>query len=284
MEIVNLNKTILPDWAGTIPEEVFIHLMQQAPGYYAVGITFMNKIAGAVCWEEEDGSWELQSIYIFPEYRRLGLGSELVAVLAERMATKSCNLLTVAYEEEDERITLQPFFTYCGFRMEPVEMMVGITDVGTVRKRLEDPRLVRKLGRCLRMHQLTSRERRLCDQWLMKVMGEHVDAYEVKKPASYVIFDKESVAGILLFSEEEDVISLDYFKVRSDSAVRVLPLLATAASDLHRQYPPDTRVEMILSNDHVRSLYARLTEGVTEQEMICCGYFSPILPEMSGKR
>ena len=277
MKIVELNEKILPEWAGTIPKELFIDLMLKKSRHYAAGIVFMDEIAGAICWEENETFWELQSIYIFPEYRRLGLGSGLLEYLAARMKIKSCRRLDISYYGEDELVMLYPFLVHCGFWMETVEVSVGVTDVQTALKCLEKQRCDKKIGRYAKMSELTAKERQICDLWMLRTLGVHIDAYESEKPSSYVILDGINVIGILLFREVENILRLEYCKVRSEAIVRVIPLLAAAIADLGVQYPKDMGIEMILSNEQAVNLYSRLVSGKTEQATVCCGYLTPVV-------
>lgn len=275
MKIIELNKAILPEWAGTIPEELFIDLMLQKNRYFAAGVTFMDEIAGAVCWEESEAAWTLRSIYVFPEFRRLGLGTELMDYVTNRMEKKQGRTMTVSYYNDDDLVMLSPFLTHCGINMELVELPAGSTDVQTVAQHLQLKNLEKKIGRYSKLSDLTQKERQLCDSWMLGNLGVHIDAYENVKPASYALLDGRNVLGILLFREVDEVIRLEYCKVKSEAIVRVIPLMALAAENLSRQYAGKTKLEMILSSDQAINLYSRLIGGATEKTSICCGYYIP---------
>ncbi len=275
MKIVALDEKKLPEWAGVVPEELFVDQMLGKSRQHAAGILFMDEVAGAICWEENELSWELQSIYIIPEYRRLGLGSELMESLAARMRKKGIKKLNISYVGEEELVMLLPFLIHCGFAMETIDVSVGVTDVQTGQARLEKLRYDKKIGRYKKLSELTPKEGKICDQWMQTTLGVHIDAYEGVQPASYVILDGIQVIGILLFRQVEDVLRLEYCRVKKEAIIRVVPLLAKAIADLGEQYPGDTRIEMILSNEYARNIYSRLIAGKTENAAICCGSYTP---------
>lgn len=281
MELIRLQRDTLSEWAGFIPEELFVELMHGGRHLYAVGVTFKDKPAGALCWEENGKEWVLQSIFIHPEYRHLRLGSELVAYLSEEMKKKNCGQLSVSYEQEGEREILTPFLQRCGFMMETMAIPLGVTTLEKVIEVLKKMDAFRKKkGRIRTIDQLSKRERYLCNEWLLQEIGESISSYVQERPASYVILKEDELTGILLFSEQQQGISLDYCWVRQDCMVNFFPLLAVAANDFFGHYPRDTRIEMILSTEQVQSLYSRLLGEEREQIILCKGHFLPVQKEL----
>ena len=285
MEIIQLKQESLSEWAGFIPEELFLKLMRGGRHLYAVGVTFKDEPQGALCWEEKEREWVLQSIYINPEYRRLRLGSELVAHLSDEMKKKNCEQLTVSYEQAGERESLTPFLRRCGFMIETMELPLGVTTLEMVIEALKKHDAFRKKsGRIRTLDQLSKRERYLCNEWLLQEIGESISSYVQELPASHVLMKEDEVTGILLFSEQQHTISLDYCWVRQDCMASFFPLLAVAANDLYGHYPVDTRIEMILSTEQVQSLYLRLLGEEREAVILCKGHFLPVPREILVSR
>lgn len=281
MELIRLQRDTLSEWAGFIPEELFLELMRGGRHLYGVGVTFKDEPQGVLCWEEKEKEWVLQSIFIHPKYRRLRLGSELVAYLSEEMKKKNCEQLSVSYEPAGERETLTPFLRRCGFMIEAMELPLGVTTLEKVIEVLKEHDAFRKKkGRIRTLDQLSKRERYLCNEWLLQEIGESISSYVQERPASYVILKEDELTGMLLFSEQQQGISLDYCWVRQDCMVNFFPLLAVAANDFFGHYPGDTRIEMILSTEQVRSLYSRLLGDEKEQIVLCKGHFSPVPKEL----
>lgn len=281
MKLVVLDQKVLPDWAGFLPEETFIELMNGRRHMYALGVEFSDEPQGAVCWEEKEDEWILNSIYIHPKSRHLGLASELIAALSEKMQNKNCQNLSVSYEQAGERETLTPFLCRRGFMIETMELPLGVTTLEKVIAVLKKNDAFRKKkGRIRTLDQLSKRERYLCNEWLLQEIGESISSYVQELPASYVIMNEDELTGILLFSEQQHAISLDYCWVRQDCMVNFFPMLAVAANDFYGHYPVDTRIEMILSTEQVQNLYSRLLGEEREAVILCKGHFSPVSKEL----
>ena len=281
MEIIQLKQESLSEWAQFIPKELFVEWMYGRHHLHAVGITFKDEPQGALSWEEKGNEWVLRSIYIHPEYRHLRLGSELVAYLSEEMKKKNCEQLSISYEPEGEREILTPFLQRCGFMMETMALPLGVTTLEKVIEVLKKHDAFRKKKGGIRtLEQLSKRERYLCNEWLLQEIGESISPYVQELPASYVIMKADELTGILLFSEQQHTISLDYCWVRQDCMASFFPLLAVAANDFYGHYPEDTRIEMILSTEQVQNLYTRLLGEEREAVILCKGHFSPVPKEI----
>lgn len=280
MEIIQLKQESLSEWAAFIPKELLEEWMYGGHPLYAAGITFQDEPQGALCWEENEKEWVLRSIYIHPEYRRMRLGSELVVYLSERMKEKNCGQLTVSYESEGERVTLTPFFGHCGFLMESMDIPVGVTTLGQVIASLKAHNAFQKKGRVRRFDELSNRERYLCSEWLFQKIGEDFHSYAQECPSSFVLMKEDEITGILLLNEWNDSISLDYCWVKQESIASLISLLAVGADELYKHYPKDMQIEMILATDQAKKMYSRLLGEVSEQMILCKGYFEPLPREL----
>ena len=280
MKLVVLDQKVLPDWAGFLPEETFIELMNGRRHMYAMGVEFFDEPQGAMCWEEKENEWILNSIYIHPKYRRLGLGSELIAALSEKMKNKNCQDLSVSYEQAGDRETLTPFLCRCGFMMETMELPLGVTTLADAIASLQEHHAFKKKGRVKSFVQLSKRERYLCNQWMSEEIGERITSYIQESPSSFVLLKDDEIAGMILLSEQQKTISLDYCWIRQDSTASFLSMLAVAANDLYAKYPVETPMEMILSTDQADQLYTRLLGGKRAQITLCKGSFSPLPQEL----
>lgn len=280
MRLIPLDQNSLPSWAGFLPEEIFVELMRENSHMHAVGVEFLEEPQGAIAWEENEREWVLQSIYIHPEHRHLRLGSELLAYLSEEMKKKNCEQLAVSYEQEGERVTLTPFLCRCGFMMETMAVPLGVTTLEDAIASLQEHHAFKKKGRVMAFDQLSKRERYLCNEWIIQEIGERIGSYLQEQPSSFVLLKDDEIAGMILLSEQQKTIRLDYCWIRPDSTSSFLPMLAVAADHLYTHYPADTRIEMILSTDQAERLYERLLGEEKEQIILCKGYFSPVSREI----
>lgn len=282
MRIVPLHHSIISDWVSFLPENIYIKLMQGNRSLHAAGVMFLREPQGAIVWEEREEEWILLSIYIARKSRRLELGSALVAHLSEEMSHRKCPRLSVTYAEQGERRTLTPFLCRCGFMMESLETPLGVTTLQTIQEALDKSHILQKKGKTKPLYQLTGQENRRCNEWFFAQTGETIYRYMGEDPTSFVLMQKEEVAGIVLLSKEEDTISLDYCFIVSGLEQSLFLLLADAVDWLHTHYSEHTRIEVILSTIHAQRLYSHLLGETQDSITLCKGSFSPVPSRFFG--
>lgn len=280
MKIVLLDRNSFPDWAGFLPEEIFVELMSGKQHMHAVGMMFLREAQGAIVWEEKGGEWVLRSIYIAPISRRLGLGSELVSYLAEQMQDKGCRHLSVSYDDQGERMTLTPFLRRCGFVMESYDFSVGVTTVEEIVTSMHKFDAFKRSGDCRALSLLPQREKKLCDDWLAEQIGENIDRYLIECPESFALIKDNKVKGIMLFDEKDGVVSLDYCWISQETVNGFLVLAAASADSLRKHYSGNTEIEVILSTVQAEKLYSHLLNERRKHITICRGSFLPLWEEI----
>lgn len=83
--------------------------------YSAHLLFYKNEAVGAVVYEMEDDRGFL-SVYIFPEYRRKGIGGSVVRSVEERFARKKVKKFVTAYKSD--KLSAKDFAEKCGFKEE----------------------------------------------------------------------------------------------------------------------------------------------------------------------
>ena len=86
---------------------------------------FAQKLVGAVAWRPRDKTAELLSIYVAPEARRLGIGTDLLRDAVQNMKKAGCSEIHFKYSEYGDRTALTPFFNNIGFETDVDEMLLG---------------------------------------------------------------------------------------------------------------------------------------------------------------
>ncbi len=281
MEIIELKKDTLEDFAEALPEELFIDLMLDKRGLCAAGVLFLDQEAGALCWEENEAGWTIESIYIYPDFRRLGLGTALLDYLTQRMTKKKVKDLSATYTYDDDVAMLKAFFIHYGFDMEAVTMPVGQVSLRQLADSLQQHKLIKKPKRYSVIGSLTLRQREDVDKYLMKKLGQHIDSFEVGPPFSYVMMDKDKIQALLLFSQKEKEISLDFCMFKKESLIKTLPILVAVVEDLTASFSADTSVSMLLSNDAAVNFYTKLTGGEKKQAIVYTGQYIPLTSEFN---
>ena len=281
MGIELLNQTTYTEWAQDLPEEIFLELMHGSRGVHAIGVTYQDQPCGAACWEEQDNAWVLRSIYVLSTYRRKGLGRELLAYIVKQMVGKG-KCLTVSYECAPGRdnLALLPFFQSCGFRMEIMEIPLGITDLETVELSLREHGAYRKMHAVRSLDKLSSREKHIFDEWLIGKTGEHLSRYMASDAGGCAIMWDGKLYGAIVYSIYGTSVRLDYCWVNAAYKQLFLPLLAVAADQLDRRLVDnpalsvtqvDVKIDMVLSTEQAIQVYMHLLDSDMEQTVLCIG-------------
>ena len=279
MSVESLNQSTCVEWAQYVPEEIFVELMRGSRGVRAIGIRYMDQPCGAACWEEQDMAWILRSIYVSPACRRQGLGREMLAAIAGQLQEEAGRNLTVLYECEAGRdhLTLGAFFRACGFRMEIMELPLGVTDLETVQTALQERSAYKNLAAFRSLEELTTREKHIVNEWLLDMTGDRLSRYMGSHAAGYVAMRSGELYGAIFYSMYRNGARLDYCWVDREHKQLLLPLLACATEDLggHCAGNPgakaDYKIEMILSTEQAIQVFTRLLDSDIEQTMLCIG-------------
>lgn len=286
MNLITLNRTILPEWAAYLPEELFVSLMHGTPDLHALGVTFSEQNVGAICWSQTSIGWTLHSIYITREARRLGLGYELLAQLIRQMKEQHCPQLSLTYEPEGERNTLTPFFINCGISLETVRIPTGSVCFSEALTALEERNADKKHPSFQTLMQLSKHERYLCSKWFAEKTGEQLHPYFAPRIDSFVLLRDAQVQGMLLFREQPHSLQLSYCWIAPEQRAIFLPFLYKALRQVSATHLTQPVLEMLLATEQSQQLYERLLGSPTAYTTLITGQFSasePFLPHLFEK-
>lgn len=278
MSVVSLNQTNCEEWAQYLPEEIFVELMRGSRGVHALGVRSVDQPAGAACWEEQDMTCILRSIYVSHACRCQGLGREMMTAIAGQLQEAEGRDLSVSYECEAGRdnLALLAFLRACGFQMEVVELPLGVTDLETVQIALQERNASKKTGAFRPLDALTTREKHIVNEWLIDMTGERISRYMGSQAKGYVAMRDGELYGAIFYSMYGDGVRLDYCWVDRARMQVFVPLLACAAEDLASRcadhpHTNDLKIEMILSTEQAMQVFTRLLDSDIEQTILCIG-------------
>ena len=280
MRCQKLDSASAPRWAACIPPELFCQVL--AGKLRALGAIFLGKPQGALVWEPGQPEGTVHSIYVRPAARRLGLATALVAELGEEMARAGCNRVWLTYARQGERTLLDPFLLQAGFSLAAETFPLGTATLEETADALARQRITPRPGGCATLEELTRGERFRFSGWLREQTGLSLYHYLGQGPASYVLVDRETPQGVLLFRGGPEGLSLDYCWVASGHPAALAKLLARAIGDLCRDYPPETPLDMILSTPQGEGLYTHLLGRPTHTITLCRGGYAPLPRWMLG--
>lgn len=261
------------EWAACIPQELFTELLRQKKGLHAIGVSFLEEAQGALVWEETEQGVLLESLYVRPQARRLGLGSALLRQLFGEAKRLGARAVSVLYTEEGERRMLTPFLAQSGFVLDAFSFPAGHVTLGRL-----TAELLGKLGKDRTQVRpvcaLSVPEQRACAQWLERQLNAPLTPYLGEEPASFAVIRGREVQGAVLVRRQEDELSLDYCWVMQNQPVVLAKLLACSIEQLSGLYAPETVVRMTLATEQAQKLFCRLFGQPQETTVFCGGSYT----------
>lgn len=261
----------LAEWAACIPQELFVELMNRREGLYALGVRFLDEAQGALVWEEDEQSVVLESIYVRPQARRLGLGKALMQRFV-RETWREGGEIRISYVEEEERRLLTPFLENSGFFIDTAAFPAGAVTLRRLNEELL-PQLGTNRSGIRPLYQLSARERSVCEKWLKEQLALPMKPYLVTEPASFAVIRGGEVQGAVLLRRQDEGITLDYCWIMQSNPLILAKLLACAIEHLDEFYAPETIVRMTLSTTQARALFERLFGQTEETTSFCSGVY-----------
>ena len=261
----------LADWAACIPQELFVELMNRREGLYALGVRFLDEAQGALVWEEDEQGVALESIYVRPQARHLGLGKALIQRFA-RETWREGREIRISYVEEGERRLLTPFLENSGFFIDTAVFPTGAVPLRHLNEELL-PQLGANRSGIRPLYQLSARERGVCEKWLKEQLALPMKPYLVTEPASFAVIRGGEVQGAVLLRRQDEGITLDYCWIMQSNPLILAKLLACAIEHLDEFYAPETIVRMTLSTTQARALFERLFGQTEETTSFCSGVY-----------
>lgn len=285
MKRVVLDAQNLDIWASCFSAELIERLKKANEGenkhIYAMGIEFLGQPQGAVCWELQAEGAILHSIYIKPDFRRLGLGNELMTGLAEKLQEYSYGEMTVSYIQEGELQSLTPFLIQCGFEMEVASFPEGTVTLEQVNSGLLKG-LHEKSNKytCRPLNELTPDELQICREFMQDEMEMSIELYLNPQPVSFVAVSDNQLQGILLMRQKGEDLYLDYCWIRQGDSVTLVRLFINSMDSLNSHYAAETRIHMLLSTPQAGQLYHHLFGQPQRNSTFCSGTWQPQADEL----
>lgn len=272
MRCTLLTENTAADWAGCIPQKLFRELYQQKSGLHALGISAFGEPQGAAVWEEADGAVSLESVYVRPHARQLGLGGELLGHVLARTAANGGNKITVSYAEQGERCLLTPFLSRCGFFMERTVFPMGEVTLRELTEKLLPQLGAGREGVCP-LCELSLRDRKACAVWLEERIAMPLAPYLTDDPVSFAAVREGEVQGAVFLSGAGTEISLDYCGILPKHPTVLARLLACAIERLTADRDLETVVRMVLSTPQAMTLFERLFGQPEGEAFFCSGAY-----------
>ena len=150
--------------------------------YHALGVTMNDRAVGAILWEDpmEGDYGALLSLYVLPEARRLGAGTELMRSMLTMTREKKIPGLEFHYVEEGDRIALSPFFRKFRVPMEKETCPLGRVSLNDAMDVLMDRGLRSKDAGGVNIRSILREEHGMVDAFIHEHIHEHLEDYLVE--------------------------------------------------------------------------------------------------------
>ncbi len=241
-----------------IPSEVYTFLL--IPDVLALGIVEDNVAIAAVVFRADDeGDAELLSVCVDENYRRQGLGTELMSQAADILTENvQVTRFFCSYEDAGDKESFVAFLKYLEFSIEEDDAVCIRTTVGDL-KQIEILKGSGS-GKCEAFDDLTTMQKKKLGDEDMDLAPYFRDG-NVDGKMSCAIFDDSAVIGCLVFTKEKDG-SLDIAWARNEgdrpeNMILMLRHAVAAAKD----YPDDRMIYIPLLNASSRKLAEGLLAG-----------------------
>ena len=253
MNIMSFDEVSAQEAVSFLPADYF-YLFKKNELKGAVAY-FAKRLVGAVAWKAKDKTAELLSIYVAPEARRLGVGTDLLQDAVQNMKKAGCSEIHFKYSEYGDRTSLAPFFNNNGFETDVDEIPLGKKPLSEMIAGVGKKGVDKAKGEGACIFEMDGREKAAAKNALTEMSDQDIDIYDKQWPGTYVIMDGAKVLTAAFLREEgEGTISIDYL-FNSGTSKDLASLLRRIIERIGDHYPGDTEVEMLLATESGEKLY-----------------------------
>lgn len=252
MDVVKITGENIAEYANMIPME---YMAEVGNGDLpAIGGIFDDTPAGVIVWKTDKDNEKvvLLSLFVLPEYRRLGVASMLLSQLRDRS-------ISFSYTAIDDRAELEPFFEAVGFDTERIDYPLGHLTLSFAEEALKQDKYSSVGVAGAKYSELGREQKRLVAEWLSQNFEQSIFSYSGNIAPSVFLIDKDAVYGCALLREEEKGhVEIDLVHYDRDNKKELIAMLNKTLSELSASHTPDTEIEMLLTTEEGKSLYEGL--------------------------
>ncbi len=194
MSTFELNNINFKSFLRMIPDELWDFI--ERGRFKVVGAKFFDEPAGAAVYEETDGEMIiLKSIYVAPEYRRLGIGTEIIEALRDKK-------FVFSYEAIDDRTSLEPFFEAVDVITNRIDIPLGEFTYSEMINALKKNKV--KINKLKGEHykDLTRKDKVIVEKWIYNEYGEMTNFGNVYDESSVFYIQDGIVEGAIILHKE----------------------------------------------------------------------------------
>ena len=243
-------KSLMPDELGQDVKDGLIS---------GIGAWFADEPAGVILYRGQGSEQaDLLYIYVEPEYRRLGVGSELIE------ATE-CTYFNFIYEATGDRVTLEPFFDAVDIMTERVDYPFSELSLKQIKEEFLKHSVLKAQKKGSFFDEMESDEKAVVSKWMMDEYGVSITGYSTDKPKSiFSVRDGHTDSAVLLSEMNDDTLNLDYIYSARKNKGELLGMLHRAFRKALSDYGTESYIRMMPKTDDGMNLYNKLFGEVTD--------------------
>ena len=245
-----------------IPQEFIKGIMSRELN--AIAGFFNDEYVGALVYEESGALVVIRSIYVDPAFRLLEVGTDLFELLPKKE-------ISVTYEAEEDRVTLEPFFEAMDVALDRYDAPFANFTLGDAKKALKRIDASRCGDYGVFQDELDVKQEDIVMSWFKNEFGEVGLDGEVYSPCSIFYIENDQVKGAVFIRRDEandfdiilngpdsppdDLLVVDYIFCDSSNK-KVLPgMMYKLVSRLAEEYRDTTVIQGLIMSEKGMELY-----------------------------
>ncbi len=226
----------------------------------AIGSRYSDEPAGVILYNTvAKDQADLYYIYVEPEYRRLGVGTELIDAT-------DCSYFDFVFEATDDRVTLEPFFAANDILTERVEYPFTELSVKKIKEEFVKNGVYRAKESGTFYDEMDNAKKQVVANWMQNEYGESLSGYALDKPKSiFSVKNGDTDSAVLLSEMNEDTLNLDYVYSKSKNSVEMVGMLRRIFEKALSDYGTETYIRMMPKMEEGMKLYNKLFGDVKDE-------------------
>ncbi len=239
------------DYKNLIPGELYAGV--ETGQFMCVGGAYLDEPAGALVYEElSAGGVLIRSIFVENDYRRLGIGSEMMEEILDKK-------ILFTYEATGDRASLEPFFDSLDIDTIRLDCPICYLPLKTIEDRMKEFGTFNVVDKGSTFADLSTDDRKVAMKWMVEACNERGEAYEWIHPDSAFLIEDGRVRACVLVSDmETGLLSVDLVYSDHNDARMLMGLLSRILINVGLDYEKTTDVKMIMTAEDGRKFFEKI--------------------------
>lgn len=234
----------------------------------AIGVIEEGTACALLAIKEEEQMWKINWLIVADEFRRQGIGFELLMSVHELAGAVGIDTVYCQFSENDSAAALGGCLEKCMFRKDPFESPIYRVSFGEISSRYVEHEINDKTAHPMPLAEVTSRSFRKF-QKIFSERNREDDAaptlkelHEYDPDASFLLMREGEPVGGILLQKEDDVYVLSCLCVFSGvSPTQMMSLFCASYRALRERCKADTLIYINAMTETTRKMVMQMTDG-----------------------